>query len=290
LFFSRFFVSLQSDMEYTLNCNGKLLELKTPQVMGILNATPDSFYAGSRMQTEQEIAERTHQILDEGATIIDVGACSTRPDSEPASEAEEMERLRFALGIVRREAPDAVVSIDTFRPDVARMTVEEFGADIINDVGAPVNCHLSTPQLAMFRMVSRLGVPYIYMSRKGTMNEVLLDCAEVVDTLRSMGQKDIILDPGFGFGKTVDENYKVMNELERMQMLHLPVLVGISRKSMIYRLLGTTPEESLNGTTMLNTLSLMKGADILRVHDVKEAVEVVKMYTAMSSQHIGNSK
>ena len=242
------------------------------------------------MQTEQEIAERTHQILDEGATIIDVGACSTRPDSEPASEAEEMERLRFALGIVRREAPDAVVSIDTFRPDVARMTVEEFGADIINDVGAPVNCHLSTPQLAMFRMVSRLGVPYIYMSRKGTMNEVLLDCAEVVDTLRSMGQKDIILDPGFGFGKTVDENYKVMNELERMQMLHLPVLVGISRKSMIYRLLGTTPEESLNGTTMLNTLSLMKGADILRVHDVKEAVEVVKMYTAMSSQHIGNSK
>ena len=290
MFFSRFFVSLQSDMEYTLNCNGKLLELKTPQVMGILNATPDSFYAGSRMQTEQEIAERTHQILDEGATIIDVGACSTRPDSEPASEAEEMERLRFALGIVRREAPDAVVSIDTFRPDVARMTVEEFGADIINDVGAPVNCHLSTPQLAMFRMVSRLGVPYIYMSRKGTMNEVLLDCAEVVDTLRSMGQKDIILDPGFGFGKTVDENYKVMNELERMQMLHLPVLVGISRKSMIYRLLGTTPEESLNGTTMLNTLSLMKGADILRVHDVKEAVEVVKMYTAMSSQHIGNSK
>jgi dihydropteroate synthase len=277
-------------MEYTLNCNGKLLELKTPQVMGILNATPDSFYAGSRTQTEQEIAERTHQILDEGATIIDVGACSTRPDSEPASEAEEMERLRFALGIVRREAPDAVVSIDTFRPDVARMTVEEFGADIINDVGAPVNCHLSTPQLAMFRMVSRLGVPYIYMSRKGTMNEVLLDCAEVVDTLRSMGQKDIILDPGFGFGKTVDENYKVMNELERMQMLHLPVLVGISRKSMIYRLLGTTPEESLNGTTMLNTLSLMKGADILRVHDVKEAVEVVKMYTAMSSQHIGNSK
>ena len=292
MFFSRFFVSLQSDMEYTLNCNGKLLELKTPQVMGILNATPDSFYAGSRMQTEQEIAERTHQILDEGATIIDVGACSTRPDSEPASEAEEMERLRFALGIVRREAPDAVVSIDTFRPDVARMTVEEFGADIINDVGAPVNCHLSTPQLAMFRMVSRLGVPYIYMSRKGTMNEVLLDCAEVVDTLRSMGQKDIILDPGFGFGKTVDENYKVMNELERMQMLHLPVLVGISRKSMIYRLLGTTPEESLNGTTMLNTLSLMKGADILRVHDVKQAVEVVKMWTATMSQHrkreIGN--
>ena len=274
------FCNFAANMEYTLNCNGKLLELKTPQVMGILNATPDSFYAGSRMQTEQEIAERTHQILDEGATIIDVGACSTRPDSEPATETEEMERLRMALAIVRREVPEAIISVDTYRPDVARMVVEEFNVDIINDVGAPVNCHLSTPQLAMFRMVCRLGVPYIYMSRKATMKEVLLDCAEVVDTLRSMGQKDVILDPGFGFGKTVDENYKVMNELERMQMLHLPVLVGISRKSMIYKLMGTTPEESLNGTTVLNTISLVKGADILRVHDVKEAVEVVKMYTA----------
>ena len=287
------FCIFAANMEYTLNCNGKLLELKTPQVMGILNATPDSFYAGSRMQTEQEIAERTHQILDEGATIIDVGACSTRPDSEPATEAEEMERLRMALSIVRREAPEAVISVDTYRPDVARMAVEEFGADIINDVGAPVlatphsqreNCHLSTPQLAMFRMVSRLGVPYIYMSRKATMKEVLLDCAEVVDTLRSMGQKDVILDPGFGFGKTVDENYKVMNELERMQMLHLPVLVGISRKSMIYKLMGTTPEESLNGTTVLNTISLVKGADILRVHDVKEAAECIKLVTAIKSQ------
>ena len=271
-------------MEYTLNCNGKLLELKTPQVMGILNATPDSFYAGSRMQTEQEIAERTHQILDEGATIIDVGACSTRPDSEPATEAEEMERLQMALSIVRREAPEAVISVDTYRPDVARMVVEEFGADIINDVGAPVNCELSTPQLAMFRIVSRLGVPYIYMSRKATMKEVLLDCAEVVDTLRSMGQKDIILDPGFGFGKTLEQNYAVMQELERMQMLHLPVLVGISRKSMIYRLLGTTPEESLNGTTVLNTLSLMKGANILRVHDVREAVEVVEIASLVKSE------
>jgi dihydropteroate synthase len=270
-------------MEYTLNCNGKLLELNTPQVMGILNATPDSFYAGSRTQTEQEIAERTHQILDEGATIIDVGACSTRPDSEPATEGEEMERMRFALNIVRREAPDAVVSIDTYRPDVARMTVEEFGADIINDVAGLVNFQASTleQQKSMFRMVSRLGVPYIYMSRKATMKEILLDCAEVVDKLRSMGQKDIILDPGFGFGKTVEQNYAVMQELERMQMLHLPLLVGISRKSMIYRLLGTTPEESLNGTTMLNTFSLQKGADILRVHDVKEAVEVVKMYASL---------
>ena len=274
-------------MEYTLNCNGKLLELSTPQVMGILNATPDSFYAGSRQQTEEDIAKRVHQILDEGASIIDVGACSTRPDSTPATEAEEMERLRHALKIVRREAPEAIVSIDTYRPDVARMTVEEFGADIINDVAGPVNIERSTviDQQQMFRMVSRLGVPYIYMSRKSTMKEVLIDCAEVVDTLRSMGQKDIILDPGFGFGKTVEQNYACMKELERMQMLHLPVLVGISRKSMIYRLMGTTPEESLNGTTVLNTLSLMKGADILRVHDVKEAVECVKIMAATMSQH-----
>ena len=280
-------------MEYTLNCNGKLLELKTPQVMGILNATPDSFYAGSRMQTEQEIAERTHQILDEGATIIDVGACSTRPDSEPASESEEMERLRFALGIVRREAPDAVVSIDTFRPDVARMTVEEFGADIINDVGSSPNPskggkHDVSPWgrlegLPMFKMVSRLGIPYIYMSRKSTMKEVLLDCAEAVDTLRSMGQKDIILDPGFGFGKTLEQNYEVLSGMEQLQVLGLPILAGISRKSMIYHVLGGTPETSLNGTTALHAIALMKGASILRVHDVREAAECIKLYRKCSS-------
>ena len=273
-------------MEYTLNCNGKLLALSTPQVMGILNATPDSFYAVSRSQTKPQIAERTHQILSEGASIIDVGACSTRPDSEPATEQEEMERLRVALAIVRREAPEAIISVDTYRPDVARMVVEEFGVDIINDVGAPANSKrlIANSQENMFRMVSRLRVPYIYMSRKSTMKEVLLDCAEVVDTLRSMGQKDIILDPGFGFGKTVNDNYQVMNELERMQMLNLPVLVGISRKSMIYKLMGTTPEDSLNGTTVLDTISLMKGANILRVHDVKEAVECVKIVQSLNSQ------
>lgn len=268
-------------MEYTLNCNGRLLSLATPQVMGILNATPDSFYADSRSQTEREIAERTLQILQEGGTIIDVGACSTRPDSMPATEQEEMQRLRLALAVVRREAPQAVVSVDTYRPDVARMVVEEFGADIINDVGAPVNASANSLQ-AMFRMVSRLGVPYVYMSRKATMTDILLDCAEAVDTLRSMGQKDIVLDPGFGFGKTVDDNYQVMNELERMQMLHLPILVGISRKSMIYKFLGSSPEESLNGTTALNTISLMKGADILRVHDVKEAVECMRLFSHLS--------
>ena len=269
----------------TLNCNGRLISLEEPQVMGILNVTPDSFYADSRQQTEQAVAERTRQILAEGGSIIDVGACSTRPDSEPATEVEEMERLRMALPIVRREAPRAVVSVDTFRPDVARMAVEEFGADIINDVGNHTS-HLS-PLTSQFRMVSRLGVPYIYMSRKSTLKDVMIDCAEAVDTLRSLGQKDIILDPGFGFGKTVDDNYAIFSQLERMQALELPVLVGISRKSMIWRLLGCTPDDALNGTTVLNTVALMKGASILRVHDVRAAVECVKLtsqFSVLSSQ------
>lgn len=269
-------------MNYTLNCNGRLLSLEEPCVMGILNVTPDSFYAQSRVQTERDIVLRARQILDEGGSIIDVGACSTRPDSTPASQEEEMERLRLALGTLRREMPDAIISVDTFRPEVARMAVEEYGADIINDVGTLTNLS----PVDMFRTVSRLGVPYIYMSRKATMTEVLMDCAEVVDTLRSMGQKDIVLDPGFGFGKTLAEsgkddrigtNYEVLNQLERMQMLRLPILVGVSRKSMIYRLLGTEPAEALNGTTVVHTIALMKGASILRVHDVREAVECVKI-------------
>lgn len=266
-------------MDYTLNCNGQLLDLSEPRVMGILNATPDSFFAASRSQTEAEIAKRTQEILQEGAAIIDVGACSTRPDSEPVSEQEEMQRLRFTLPIIRMEAPNAVVSVDTFRPYVARMVVEEYGVSIINDVGATANNKklIADNQETMFRMVSRLRVPYIYMSRKSTMKEVMLDSAQVVDMLRSLGQKDIILDPGFGFGKTVEQNYKVFNELERMQALHLPVLVGISRKSMIWKLLRCTPEEALNSTTVLNTIALVKGASILRVHDVKEAVECVKI-------------
>ena len=273
-------------MDYTLNCNGRLFELKTPQVMGILNVTPDSFFADSRQQTEREVATRVEEILSQGGSIIDVGACSTRPDSEPVSESEEADRLRRALTMVRREAPQAIVSVDTFRPDVARMVVEEFGADIINDVGGPVTTHqsLATSQSDMFRMVSRLRVPYIYMSRKSTMKDILIDFAEVTDKLRSMGQKDIILDPGFGFGKTVDQNYEVMHQLERLQIVQLPVLVGISRKSMIYKLLETSPEQALNGTTSLNTIALLKGASILRVHDVREAVECVKIVKLLNSQ------
>ena len=275
-------------MNYTLNCNGRLLSLEEPQVMGILNVTPDSFYAGSRVQTERDIVSRAQQIVTEGGSIIDVGACSTRPDSEPATEQEEMERLRGALGIIRREMPDVIISVDTFRPDVARMAVEEFGADIINDVGTPTTTHHLPPTThhptPMQRMVTGLQVPYIYMSRKATMRDILLDSAEVMDTLRAMGQKDIILDPGFGFGKTLEENYDVLNNLERMQMTGLPVLVGVSRKSMIYKRLDIDPTQALNGTTVLNTIALAKGASILRVHDVREAVEAVKLSNCKYTQ------
>ena len=279
----KYLLSLQSNMEYTLNCNGQLLDLSTPQVMGILNATPDSFFAASRTQTEREIANRTEEILQQGGTIIDVGACSTRPDSKTATEAEEEERLRLALKTIRIVAPDAIVSVDTFRPQLARMAVEEYGVAIVNDVGAPVNNPEVTiaSQKDMFRMVSRLRVPYIYMSRKSNIKDILLDSAEVVDVLRSMGQKDIIIDPGFGFGKTVEENYEVMNGMERLQMLKLPIMVALSRKSMIYRLLESTQEQALAGTIALNTIGLMKGADILRVHDVKEAVDCVKIVKSL---------
>ncbi len=263
-------------MDYTINVHGQLMELSQPQVMGILNVTPDSFFAGSRKQTEQEIAERANQIVAEGATIIDIGGCSTRPGSEPVPEVEEMQRLRLALGVVRRELPHAVISVDTFRPDAARMVVEEFGADIINDV--------SEGSVDMYRMVSRLRVPYILMSVQPTLRDMLLSFAREVQQLRDFGAKDIILDPGFGFGKTVAQNYQVMNGLERLQVMELPILVGVSRKSMIYKLLDLTPDESLNGTSALNTIALMKGASILRVHDVKEAVECVRIVESLNGQ------
>jgi len=262
------------DMDYTINVRGRLMDLSEPQVMGILNVTPDSFYAGSRKQTEQEIADRANQIVEQGATMIDVGGCSTRPGASEVSESEEMDRLRSALDIVRRELPFSVVSVDTFRPDVARMAVEEFGADIINDV--------SEGSVEMFRMVSRLRVPYILMSVKPTLREILLGFAKEVQLLCDQGAKDIILDPGFGFGKTLEQNYEVMNEMEKLQVMGLPILVGISRKSMIYRLLQQTPNDALNGTTVLNTIALMKGASILRVHDVKEAVECVKIVKSLN--------
>lgn len=262
-------------INYTMNVRGELIDLSHPSVMGILNVTPDSFYANSRMQTEAEIYNRANQIMEEGATIIDVGACSTRPGGEVVDEEEEMRRLAMALPIIRKAQPNAIISIDTFRASVARKIVEEFGADIINDVeeGADPD---------MFRTVADLGVPYILMSKAANLHDMLIDFAREVQELRNLGQKDIILDPGFGFGKEpVNGNYALMGVLERLHTLELPILVGISRKRIIHQLLGITAKESLNGTTVLNVISLMKGASILRVHDVKEAVEAVKIYDCL---------
>ena len=265
----------------TINVRGRLIDLSTPKVMGILNATPDSFYSGSRKQTEREIADRANQIMDEGGTFIDVGAFSTRQGAVEVSEEEETERLKRAITIVRREQPDAPISVDTYRPLVARRCIEEFGADIINDVSeGGITGIVDTPiheQGNMFKTVGELKVPYILMSVKSNMHDMLKAFAEEVQTLRDYGAKDIILDPGYGFGKTLDENYAILSEAERLLTLELPVLVGVSRKSMIFKLIGGDPTTSLNGTTVLNAISLMKGATILRVHDVREAWECVKL-------------
>ena len=268
-------------MKYTINVRGQLVDLSSPIVMGILNATPDSSYSGSRKQTETEIADRANQIIAEGGKIIDVGAFSTRPGAEVVSVEEETQRLKRALAIVRREQPDAIVSVDTYRPLVARQCVEEFGADIINDVSEGGLTGIVGQEIHeegdMFETVADLRVPYILMSVQPTLKKMMINFAAEVQRLRDLGAKDIILDPGYGFGKTLNQNYEILNEAERLQELELPILVGISRKRMIYRLIGGDPTTSLNGTTVLNTISLMKGASILRVHDVKEAVEVCQM-------------
>ena len=262
-------------MDYSINVRGRLMDLSEPQVMGILNVTPDSFYSESRAQTEREIMVRARDLVSQGASIVDIGACSTRPNAPLASEADEMQRLRLGLQTIRKEMPRVVLSVDTFRPNVARIAVEEYGADIINDVSG--GCE------EMFRLVAKLGVPYVLTSVEGTLHDMLLAFAEKVQQLRDLGQKDIILDPGFGFGKTLEQNYEVLNGLEKLLVLELPLLVGVSRKSMIYRRLGFSPAESLNGTTVLNTIALMKGASILRVHDVREAVETVRIVAALDS-------
>lgn len=278
-------------MNYTLNIKGRLLSLEQPQVMGILNCTPDSFFAGSRKQSEKDIAERAHQIVAEGGTIIDVGAFSTRPGAQEVSEEEEMERLRRALPVVCREQPDVAVSVDTYRPDVARMVVEEYGVDMINDVSEGgktgiVDTPLEPSQSkvpAIFAMMGRLKVPYILMSVQGNLKDMLINFSGEVEQLRAEGCKDIILDPGFGFGKTIEENFKLLEEMDKLQALELPLLVGVSRKRMIHQTLGVTVDEALNGTTIINTAALLKGASVLRVHDVKEAVQAVKLVGAMKN-------
>lgn len=282
---------------YSINVNGKLIDLAEPQVMGILNVTPDSFYSGSRKQTEEDIRNRVKQIIDEGGQMIDIGAYSSRPGADDVSTQEEMARLRHGMKIVNEMAPGMPVSVDTFRADVAKMCVEELGVGIINDISG------GELDKRMFETVAKLGVPYILMHMKGTpqtmqqaphyddlMKEIMLYFAEKIQKLRDLGQKDIILDPGYGFAKTIEHNYELLGHQEMLHVFELPLLVGISRKSMIFRLLGSSPEESLNGTSVLNTIALQKGASILRVHDVKECVEVVKIVKMMENGLLGLNK
>ena len=278
------------DTPLYINVNGRLMDLSEPQVMGILNVTPDSFYTGNRGTTERSIIERLHQIMDEGASIVDIGACSTRPGADEVSMEEEMSRLRMGLEIIRKHRPEAIVSVDTYRADAAKMCVEEYGAAIINDISA------GQMDKEMFPTIARLGIPYIIMHIKGTpknmqihpqydhfLKEIFFFFSEKVQKLRDLGVKDIIIDPGFGFGKTLEHNYQLMNHLEEFKLFELPLLVGVSRKSMVYKLLGITPEEALNGTTALHAIALQKGAHILRVHDVKEAVETVRIIGKMKA-------
>lgn len=289
------FIAMNKTNGYTINVHGRLMSFDTPVVMGILNCTPDSFFAGSRKQTESEIADRANQIISEGGGIIDVGAFSTRPGADEVSEEEEMRRLRFALPIVRREQPDAVVSVDTYRPNVAKMVVEEYGTDIINDVSEGGITGIVDKPLeekyvvdgddkfkdypAIFRMMGQLKVPYILMSVQGNMRDMVMGFSREIQQLRDLGVKDIILDPGYGFGKTIEENFAILREQEKLQVFGMPILAGLSRKRLIWKVLGITADEALNGTTVVDTIALMNGADILRVHDVKEAVQAVKIIT-----------
>lgn len=277
-------------LDKTLNIKGRLISLNTPLVMGILNITPDSFYAGSRKQSEATITQRIEQIISEGGDMIDVGGYSSRPDANEVTPAEEMARLEMALHILYNHYPDTPVSVDTFRAGIARRCVEEFGVAIVNDISG------GELDKEMFATVAELKVPYIMMHMRGTpktmqsltdysdmMKEISLFFAERVQRLRALGVNDIILDPGFGFSKTLDQNYELMAKLKEFEIFDLPLLVGISRKSMIYKLLGGTPDGSLNGTTVLHTYSLMNGANILRVHDVREAAEAIRIVGKLSS-------
>lgn len=271
----------------TINCKGNLLDLSTPKVMGILNITPDSFFDGGEYKTDADFLKQTEKMLSEGAAIIDVGAYSSRPNAVFVSEAEEIERLTPIVALLVKQFPDIILSIDTFRAEVAKAAIEN-GAAIINDIAAGLLDD------NMLNVIAETKVPYIMMHMRGTpqtmailthyddiVKEMIFYFSERIAAARSLGIKDIIIDPGFGFAKTLEQNYEVLQKLELFQMLEVPLLSAVSRKSMIYKLLETSPQEALNGTTFLNTVSLMKGAKILRVHDVKEAVECVKLFEVL---------
>ena len=267
-----------------INIQGRLFDLSVPQVMGIINITPDSFFAASRKQADEELIERCRQIIDEGGSMIDIGAQSTTPSSTFLTAKEEAARLMPALKLIRNEFPHAILSVDTFYADVAKQAVEEFGVDIINDIsGGQIDDR-------MFPVVAQLQVPYVLMHMRGVpqtmqqltdyndlIQDILYYFSERKTKLNLLGVNDVIIDPGFGFSKALSQNYELMAFLKYFHIFEEPMLVGISRKSMIYKLLGNSAEESLNGTSVLNTVALLSGASILRVHDVKEAVECVKI-------------
>ena len=273
----------------TLNCRGKLIDVSTPKVMGILNVTPDSFYDGGKYKSDMAILLQTEKMLKEGATFIDVGAYSSRPGAKQVSEDEELNRVLPIVELILKNIPEALLSIDTFRSEVAKHCVE-IGASMINDISA------GKLDDKMIPVVGKLGVPYIIMHMRGNpqnmqkrtdykdlLREVIYYFSERIDLAKRHQIKDIIIDPGFGFSKTLEQNYDLLNQLDLLQILHLPILVGASRKSMIYKLLKTGPNEALNGTTSINTIALLKGANILRVHDVNEAMECITIANHLNS-------
>ena len=259
----------------TLNCNGKLLCIDRPMVMGIVNVTPDSFYDGGSYPTEADLRKRCETIIAEGGDMIDLGAVSTRPGAQETDAAEELHRLDRALACLRKHLPETIISVDTYRADVAKFVVEHYAVDMINDVSG------GAYDARMFETVAALNVPYVLMHMQekpvydNLMEDIISYFSDSVHRLRSLGVKDIIIDPGFGFGKTIAHNYEILRRLKDLEIFELPILVGMSRKSMIYKLLETDAQNALNGTTVANTIALLAGADILRVHDVKEAVECV---------------
>lgn len=272
----------------TLQLNGELILLDQPVVMGILNLTPDSFYDGGRYQNEKKVLRRAEEILEQGALLIDIGAVSTRPGASEVSEQEEMDRLLPAVKVIRKNFQHANLSIDSYRSEVIRRVVSETGDCVVNDISG------GTLDDKMFETVAKLGLPYILTHLQGTpqtmqknpsyrdvVKDILQDLSDKVNILKLLGVNDIILDPGFGFGKNQDHNYELLNRIDSFRLFELPLLVGLSRKAMIWRLLKITPEESLNGTTVLNTLALMGGADILRVHDVREAVQAIRLVSEL---------
>ena len=283
------------DTNFTINCRGKLVDLNEPVVMGILNITPDSFYDGGKYNSENKILLQVTRMITEGAKMIDVGAFSSRPGAVSISVQEEKERLFPVLKVIRKEFPDVIISVDTYNSDVAKTVISDFGVDVINDITA------GTIDANMYKVIAKYNVPYIIMHMKGSpanmqekpeyddvVQEIIKYFSEIVSKLKLVGINDIIIDPGFGFGKTIEHNYKLLNKLDNFKIFELPLLVGVSRKSFIYKLLNSEPLAALNGTTVANTIALLNGAKILRVHDVQEATEAIKIVKMLKQSDISD--